>query len=170
MPSLASSEANSSPNSEASRSRLARWSPASARLLAAFAEREAVDRRDRRFRHRLEQPGSLVSERAPRLRFVNAEPAHVLDVRPGREGLFAGSRQYDDARIRIVSELAQPVAQLRQRRKIERVERVLPVNSDEDDATGRLVPADAQAATLARRNSTICDVGAPVANTSASLC
>ena len=140
------------------------------RELAAAAEREAVDRRDRRFRHRLEQPGSLVSERAPRLRFVNAEAAHVLDVRPGREGPFAGSRHYDDARIRIVSELAQPVAQLRQRRKIERVERVLPVNSDEDDATGRLVRADAQAATFARKKSTICEVGAPGVNTSATPC
>src|SRR5262249_4886861 len=62
------------------------------RELAAPAEREAVDRGDRRLRHRLEQPRGLVPERAPRLRLVDAEPAHVLDVRTGGKRLLARAR------------------------------------------------------------------------------
>ena len=41
---------------------------AAERELAAAAEREAVDRRDRRLRHLLEQSRRLVAERSPRLR------------------------------------------------------------------------------------------------------
>jgi hypothetical protein len=39
--------------------------------LAATAEREAVDRRDRRLRHRLEQPAGLVAEGSPLLRLAD---------------------------------------------------------------------------------------------------
>ena len=59
------------------------------RELAPAAERETVDRRDRRLRHRLEQASGLVPERAPLLRLVDVEAAHVLDVRSGDECLLA---------------------------------------------------------------------------------
>src|SRR5205814_2389036 len=49
------------------------------RELAAAAEREPVDRGDRGLRHRLEQAPGLVAERAPGLRLLRVEPAHVLD-------------------------------------------------------------------------------------------
>src|SRR5262249_23607327 len=140
------------------------------RELAAPAEREAVDRGDRRLRHRLEQPRRLVPERAPRLRFVDTELAHVPDVRTSGERLLAGARQDDDPRIGIVGELVESVPQLSQRRKIERVERILSVDGDEDDAEGRLLRTNAQAATLSRRKSTISDVGAPGVKTSATPC
>ena len=57
-------------------SRLARCvaDVAAERELAAAAEREAVDRGDRRLRHRLEQPADLVAERSPRLRADWIEP------------------------------------------------------------------------------------------------
>src|SRR5207244_4337146 len=45
------------------------------RELAAAAEGEPVHRRDRRLRHRLEQPPGLVAERAPRLGFLDVQAA-----------------------------------------------------------------------------------------------
>src|SRR5207253_6108551 len=59
---------------------------ATERELAAAAQREAVDRRDRRLGHLLEQARRLVAERAPLLRLAGAEAAHVLDVRARDEG------------------------------------------------------------------------------------
>src|SRR5436190_6337367 len=53
------------------------------RELAAAAEREAVHGCDRGLCHRLEEPARLVAERAPRLRLLDAETAHVLDVGSG---------------------------------------------------------------------------------------
>ncbi len=77
------------------------------RELAAAAEREPVDRGDRRLAHRLEQLACLVTERAPRLCAVGVEAAHVLDVRTRDECAVTRARQHDDARIVVRGERAQ---------------------------------------------------------------
>src|SRR5439155_8548260 len=139
------------------------------RELAAAAEREPVDRRDRRLRHRLEQPRRLVPERAPRLRVVDVEPVHVLDVGTGDERLVARAGEHDDPNLGVAGELAQPVAKLGQNLHFEGVERLRPVDLDDRDA---LVVADddgyAATSTCDRRNSTISLVGAPGVKTSAT--
>src|SRR6266516_469960 len=75
------------------------------RELAAAAEGEAVDRRDRRLRHRLEQPPGLVPERAPLPRLADAEAALVLDVRTGGEGLLPRAGENNHALLPIAGEL-----------------------------------------------------------------
>ena len=70
------------------------------RELAAAAEREAVDRGDRRLRHRLQQLPAVVAELAPRLRLLDREAAHVLDVGAGDERLLARAGEHDHARPR----------------------------------------------------------------------
>ncbi len=79
--------------------------------LAAAAEREAVDGCDGRLAHRLEQPARLVAERAPLLRLVDVQPAHVLDVRSGDEGSVARAREDDDSRVDTARKLGQPIPQ-----------------------------------------------------------
>src|SRR5919204_204012 len=71
---------------------------AAERELAAAAEREAIDRRDRRLRHRLEEARARVAEPAPLARLEHGQPAHVLDVRACDEGPVARARQHDDPR------------------------------------------------------------------------
>src|SRR5262249_43767079 len=71
------------------------------RELAAAAEREAVHGRDRRLRHRLEEAPDLVAERTPGRRLLDAETAHVLDVRAGDECAVAGSREDEDANVLV---------------------------------------------------------------------
>src|SRR5205814_863489 len=55
------------------------------RELAAAAQGEAVDRRDRRLRHRLEQPPGLVPERAPLLRLADPFDPLVAFLEGGNE-------------------------------------------------------------------------------------
>src|SRR6266536_1046442 len=137
------------------------------RELAAAAESEAVDRGDRRLRHRLEQPRGLVGESAPRLRLVDAEPAHVLDVRAGDERLLACAREDDDACPLVVGEIAEAIPQRRQRLEVERVQRVLPIDGDHRD---RVLPLDVDHVTgiLPLTKSTMPEVGAPGVKTSAT--
>src|SRR5205814_2003233 len=60
------------------------------RELAAAAQGEAVDRRDRRLRHRLEQPPGLVPERAPLLRLADPfDPLVAFLEGAGLDGLLA---------------------------------------------------------------------------------
>src|SRR5439155_11828916 len=93
-------------------------------------------------------------------RLLDVEGAHVLDVCAGNERLLPRACEHDDAHICVVRQLAQAVAQLREGRNVERVERVLPVDRHDGDsavARGR----DGQTATSPFRKSTISLVGAP---------
>src|SRR5262249_10229066 len=94
------------------------------RELAAAAKSETVHGRDRWLRHGLEQPARLVAERAPALRLLGLEAAHVLDVGARDEGPVAGAREHDDACAVVAGELLQLVAQRRERLDVERVERL----------------------------------------------
>src|SRR5581483_2794668 len=135
--------------------------------LAAAAEREAVDRGDRRLRHRLEQPSGLLSERSPGARLVHPQRLHVLDVGAGDERPLARAGEDDDAGCLVAGELDEPVAKLDERGTVERVQRLRPV--DGDDGDGLLAgEGDRHQATFARRNSTMSRVGAPGVNTSAT--
>src|SRR5204862_7789415 len=92
----------------------------------------------------------------------------VLDVGAGDEGLLPRPREDHHARARLGRHLLQSVAQLVQRRQIERVQRLLPVNRDDGDA---VFTCDVdQTGILPFRKSTISDVGAPGVNTSATPC
>src|SRR5581483_10140261 len=82
------------------------------RELAAAAEGEPVYGGDRRLRHRLEEAAGLVAERAPALRPLGVEAAHVLDVGPGDERLLARTGEHDGPHVAVVGQLAQTVAQL----------------------------------------------------------
>ncbi len=137
------------------------------RQLAAAAESEAVDRSDRRLRHLLEQPAAFVPQRAPAPGLLDREAAHVLDVRSGHEGLVAGAGQHDHARFLVLGELAQAVTQLLQRRPVEGVHRLRPVDGDGGDPAVALDP-NAQAGTLPFKKSTISAVGAPGVKTPAT--
>src|SRR5581483_8528593 len=134
---------------------------AAERELAAAAEREAVDRGDRRLRHLLEQPRRLVAERAPALRSAGLEAPHVLDVRARDEGLLSRAGEDDDARGLVLGELTEAVPQLGERLDVEGVEGVLPVDRDEDDSGVLAVDDDRHAGTAPRMKSTISPVGAP---------
>jgi len=57
-----------------------------------------------------------VAERSPLLRLADVEPTHVLDVRAGREGLFARAGQNDHACFLVLGELPETVAELAERR------------------------------------------------------
>ena len=70
------------------------------RELAAAAEREALDRGDRRLGHRLQQLRDLVAELAPGRRLLDREAAHVLDVGAGDERLLARAGQHRPHRPR----------------------------------------------------------------------
>src|SRR5262249_24587964 len=137
------------------------------RELAAAAEREAVHRRDRRLRHRLQQPSRFVSERAPGLCLPDVEAAHVLDVGAGGERLIARAGEDDRAHVVVAGDVLQTVAQLRQRLDVERVERLLPVDGEDCD---RRIAADADqlTGTFPLRKSTISLVAAPGPTTSAT--
>src|SRR5207244_8061209 len=89
--------------------------------------------------HRLEQARSPVPEPTPRLRLVDAEPAHVLDVRAGDEGLLARAGEDDDAGPLVVGEIAETIPQRRQGLDVERVQRVLPIDGHHRD---RVLPRD----------------------------
>src|SRR5207237_3741839 len=79
------------------------------RELAAAAEREPVDRGDRRLPHRLEEPCARVAEAAPLLRLEHREAAHVLDVRARDERAVTRAGQDDDSRLLVVRQLGQSV-------------------------------------------------------------
>src|SRR5262249_42174991 len=88
---------------------------------------------------------------------------HVLDVGAGDERLLPGSGQHDDPGRVVVRELCEAVAKLRERRDVECVERILPVDRDDGDA---VVDGDVDhAGTAPRRKSTMSLVGAPGPNT-----
>src|SRR6185437_11011135 len=135
--------------------------------LATTAEREAVDRGDRRLRHLLEHARRLVAEGTPLLRLARSEAAHVLDVGPGDEGAVAGAGEDDGVRRLVLGELVQTIAELRQRLDVERVQRLLPVDRDDGDRVVT-VDEDGHAATAPFRKSTISVVGAPGPKTPAT--
>src|SRR5262249_26209744 len=135
--------------------------------LAAAAEGEAVDRRDRRLRHLLEQARRLVAESAPLLRLLRAEATHVVEGRAGDDRAVARTGEDEHARRVVLGELEQPVAKLRQRLDVERVERLLPVDGDDGDRVAA-VDEDAHAGTAPWMKSTISVVGAPGPNTPAT--
>ena len=137
------------------------------RELATAAEREAVQGRDRRLRHGLEQPSGLVTERPPLLRLAHVEPAHVLDVGTRDECLLAGARQDDRAGVIVAGELAEPFTKLRERGDVERVQRLLPVDGDDGDRALAVDP-NQETGTFPLRKSTISLVAAPGPNTSAT--
>ena len=117
------------------------------RELAAAAEREAVDRGDRRLRHRPRAARRLVAERAPRLRARPVEAAMYSMSAPATNAFVARAREDDARAASSVAELAQPVAQLGQRLDVERVQRLLPVDRDDARrASSRATP------TLSRRD------------------
>ena len=67
--------------------------------------------------------------------------------------------------VGVVRELAQAVAELGERLQVERVQRVLAVDRDDDEPAAARLDADGYAGTFARRNSTISAVGVPGVNT-----
>src|SRR5204863_7982468 len=99
----------------------------------------------------------FVAERSPLLGLIDAEAAHVLDVRTGDECLLPRAREDHDSRANVFGELGEAVAQLGQRRHVERVHRLLAI--DRDDCEG-VFPRDAdQAGTFPLRKSTTSVVG-----------
>ena len=70
------------------------------RELAAAAEREAVDRGDRRLGHRLEQLRDLVAEPPHAFACLDVHRAHRLDVGAGDERAVAGAGEHDGAHAR----------------------------------------------------------------------
>src|SRR5262249_44632634 len=136
------------------------------RELAAAAKRETVHGRDRWLRHGLEQPARLVAERAPALRLLGLEAAHVLDVGARDEGPVAGAREHDDACAVVAGELLQLVAQRRERLDVERVECLGARDRDGRDPVRDL--RQDHAATRSRRKSPISVVGAPGVKISAT--
>ena len=123
------------------------------RELATTAQSEAVDRRNRRLGHGLEQPARLVPECAPRLGCLDVEVTHVLDVGSGDERLLTRAGEDHDAHRLVSGELAQPAAQVGERADVERVHRFLAIDRDEGD---RLFELDSnQTGTLPLRKSTI---------------
>src|SRR6266516_649986 len=139
------------------------------RELAAAPEREAVDRGDRRLRHRLEQAPALVTESTPLLGLLDREAAHVLDVCSRDERLLARAGEDDDPRFGVARQFEQPAAQLLEGRPVERVHRLRPVDRDDRDPVLALDP-NAQAGTFPFRNSTMSEVGAPGVKTAATPC
>ena len=67
-----------------------------------------------------------------------------------------------------VASSPEPVAQLRERLAVQRVQRVGPVDGDDGDAVVALLDLNRYAATFDRRNSTISPVGAPGVKTAAT--
>src|SRR5262245_20078547 len=151
------------------RSRVAKV--AGERELAAAAEREPVDRRERDLRRDLEQLPYLVAERAPVLGLLDREAAHVLDVRAGRERLVARTGEDDHAHGVVPSQIGQALAQLAERVDVERVHGLGPVDGDDRDRVAlALHPNGYETGTFAWRNSTISEVGAPGVKISATPC
>src|SRR5207249_7213440 len=76
------------------------------RQLATTAQSEAVDRRDRRLGHCLEQPACLVPQRAPLLGCLDVEAAHVFDVGSCDERLLTRAGEDHYAHRLVGGELA----------------------------------------------------------------
>src|SRR5207253_2984964 len=118
------------------------------------AEGEPVDRCDRRLRDRLEQLPDVLTELAPLPSLADLEPAHVLDVGARDERPVAGAGQDDGARALVVPQLQEPIAELGQRRQVERVHRVGTVDGEDRDSV-LACELDRYARTFFFRNSTI---------------
>ena len=112
----------------------------SERELAAAAECVAVDRRDGRLRHRLEQRGAGMPELSPLARLEHAESLHVLDVGARDKGSVAGAGEHDDPRLRVDGQLCEPLAKRASVLEVERVQSLHPVD---DDDRGPTLPLDA---------------------------
>src|SRR5439155_10322088 len=137
---------------------------------AAAAEREPVDRRDRRLAHRLEEERRCVPEPAPLAGLEHGETLHVLDVGAGDERSIARPGQHDRMDTAVVRELAQAVAKRSERLQVERVHRLGPVHGHDRDGVVALDVDHAGAGTFCCRKSTIAETGAPGVNTSATPC
>src|SRR6266511_800377 len=138
--------------------------------LAASPQREPVHGRDRGLRNRIQQLSDVLAELAPLLRPLDAEPAHVLDVRTRGESPVAGPGQDDHPHAAVLAKLEQAVAQLGQRRDVERVQRFLPVDGEDRDAVLACDVNRYATGTFCLRKSTISLVGAPGVKTSATPC
>src|SRR5437660_5495220 len=108
-----------------------------------------------------------MTECAPRLRLLDAEAAHVLDVGSRDEGPLAGTGEDDNPGRLVVGELAQAVAQGRQCLDVQRVHGFLAVDGDDRERVVA-VDADQLTGTFPLRKSTISLVAAPGPKTSAT--
>src|ERR1700674_1085936 len=107
--------------------------------LATPAEREAIDRANRRLTHCLEQMQNSLPEKREFLSAHRRLPRQFPDVRSSDELFFSRARKNQRTHARIVTRIQQRALKLFNRLPVQRVQHFRPVESDERDSVSLFV-------------------------------